>query len=149
MEKTVSVIAAEIEAEQPCRLKVAAYCRVSTEHREQVSSPKAQATLFTNLINDNPGWEFAGIYAEQELGTKTENRDELKRMFADCESGKINLILTKFMSRDDRNTLDMLRLLDRLLKSDIEVQFKLEGIHIRDIRVMETIADAATFYQRR
>ncbi|MBA1335454.1 MAG: Site-specific recombinase [Firmicutes bacterium] len=90
-------------SEEKKRLKVAAYCRVSTEYEEQISSLKSQVAHFSKLIQDNPNWEFAGIYAEQESGTNVENRDELNRMLKDCEKGKIDLILTKSLSRFSRN----------------------------------------------
>lgn len=121
MEKKITIIPAITAQESLHRLKVAAYCRVSTDHDEQTQSLKSQAAHFTGIISENPDWDFAGIYAEQESGTGTENRDELNRMLADCEAGKINLILTKSMSRFSRNTLDTLKILAQLLKLDVEV----------------------------
>jgi len=103
MEKKITVIPAMLNQQQSQHLKVAAYCRVSTEYDEQTLSLKSQVTHFTCIINENPDWDFAGIYAEQESGTGIENRDELNRMLADCEARKINLILTKSMSRFGRN----------------------------------------------
>jgi len=147
MGKSVTVIPSIAEQEMAQYLKVAAYCRVSTDYEEQTSSLKAQVAHFTGIINGNPNWQFAGVYAERESGTQVENRNELNRMLADCEAGSIDLILTKSMSRFGRNTLDTFLLLDRLLKLDVEVRFELEGICTKDKRVLEAIAGAAAFAQ--
>ena len=62
------------------KLKVAAYCRVSTEHEEQRQSLKSQVVYYMQKICDNPDWDFAGIYAEKESGTRVDNRDEIQRL---------------------------------------------------------------------
>ncbi|MEG1145784.1 MAG: recombinase family protein, partial [Clostridium sp.] len=66
------------------RLKVAAYCRVSTEHEEQRENLKSQVAYYTQKICDNLDWDFAGIYAEQESGTRVDNREEIQRLMNNC-----------------------------------------------------------------
>ena len=89
------------------KLRVAAYCRVSTDSDEQATSYEAQVEHYTEFIQKNPGWEFAGIYADDGIsGTNTKNRDEFNRMIEDCEAGTIDMIITKSISRFARNTLD-------------------------------------------
>ena len=129
------------------RLKVAAYCRVSTEYEEQRQSLKSQVAYYTQKICDNPDWNFAGIYAEQESGTRVDTRDEVQRLMNDCRDGKINLILMKSLSRFGRNTLDVLLMLDELLKLNIIVYFETEDIWSNDPRVKKYITMAAAAYQ--
>lgn len=88
------------------RLKVAAYCRVSTEHEEQRQSLKAQVAYYEQKICDNPAWDFPGICAKQESGTIVDNGDEVQRLMNDCRNGKVDLILMKSLCRFGRNILD-------------------------------------------
>ena len=139
MEKKITVIPPTAEHDKTKRLKVAAYCRVSTGHEDQALSLKLQVAHFTKLICDNPDWDFAGIYADTESGVSVDNRDEFGRMLKDCDVGKIDLILTKSMSRFARNTLDALVTLQRLKEKDIEVRFETENISTADKKVHEAI----------
>ena len=86
--------------------RVAAYARVSTEQDEQQSSYETQVNFYTNYIQSNPDWEFAGIYSDEGIsGTNIKHRDGFNRMIKDALSGKIDLILTKSISRFARETL--------------------------------------------
>lgn len=86
------------------KLRVAAYCRVSTDSDEQATSYEAQVEHYTEFIQKNPEWEFAGIYADDGIsGTNTKNRDEFNRMIEDCEAGTIDMIITKSISRCNYN----------------------------------------------
>ena len=99
------------------KLRVAAYCRVSTDSDEQATSYEAQVELYTEYIKKNPEWEFAGIYADDGIsGTNTKNREEFNRMIEDCEAGTIDMIITKSISRFARNTLDCLKYIRQLKK---------------------------------
>ena len=98
MSKQITTIPAT-ENQSNKRLMVAAYCRVSTEYEEQRQSLKSQVAYYTQKICDNPAWDFAGIYAEQESGTRIDNRDEIQRLINDCINGKVDLILMKSLSR--------------------------------------------------
>ena len=112
------------------RLKVCAYCRVSTDTKDQINSYNSQVTYYKNLIKDNPKWIFAGIYADPGItGTKTEKREEFNKMINDAKEGKIDMILTKSISRFARNTLDTLKYV-RLLKGlNVSVKFEEENIN--------------------
>ena len=93
----------------PSKLKVAAYCRVSTASDAQHDSLEAQKTHYESFIRKNPEWEFAGIYCDSGItGTKADCRDGLQAMLNDCKKGKISHILTKSISRFSRNTSDCL-----------------------------------------
>ena len=109
---------------------VAAYCRVSTEEEEQQSSYENQCKYYTDLIMQNPKWSMAGIFADEGIsGTSAKKRDEFMRMIKACKKGKINLILTKSISRFARNTVDCLHYI-RLLKSwGVTVIFEKENIN--------------------
>ena len=91
------------------RKRVAAYARVSTEKDEQTNSYEAQVNYYTNYIQANPEWVFVGIYSDAGItGTSTKKREGFKRMIDDAMNGKIDLILTKSVSRFARNTVDSL-----------------------------------------
>ena len=91
------------------KLRMAAYCRVSTDQEEQLLSYENQVNYYTNYISENPLYEYAGTYADEGIsGTNTKKRDEFNRMIADCRAGKIDMIITKSISRFARNTLDCL-----------------------------------------
>ena len=93
----------------PTRKKVAAYARVSMETERLNHSLSAQVSYYSNLIQSNPEWEYAGVYADNAVtGTKSSSRGEFQRMLEDCEAGKIDIILTKSISRFARNTVDLL-----------------------------------------
>ena len=100
----------KIEAAVPAireKKKVAAYARVSMQSERMLHSLSAQVSYYSGLIQKNPDWEYAGVYADDFIsGTNTVKRDEFKRMLADCEAGKIDIILTKSISRFARNTVD-------------------------------------------
>ncbi len=110
-------------------LKVAAYCRVSTESAEQDISFKAQIEYYTNLIQSNPNWEFAGIFADKKSGMNIKDRAEFRKMMRKCYFGQINLIFTKSVSRFGRNVLDTLSCLQKLADKNITVYFEEQGIH--------------------
>ncbi|NMB01427.1 MAG: recombinase family protein [Firmicutes bacterium] len=113
----------------PTRKKVAAYARVSMESKRLQHSLSAQVSYYSELIQSNPEWEYAGVYADDGItGTKT-NREEFQRLLADCEAGKIDIILTKSISRFARNTVDLLETVRHLKELGIEVRFEKERIN--------------------
>ena len=116
------------------RLRVAAYCRVSTEQEEQESSFEGQVTYYTNLIENNPEWEMAGIFADHGIsGIRDTTRPGFMQMIEVCKKHKIDMILTKSLSRFSRNTLDSIRYI-RLLKSlGVVIEFEKEGLSTGDL----------------
>ena len=114
----------------PTRKKVAAYARVSMESDRMMHSLSTQVSYYNELIQSNPEWEFAGVYADNFIsGTSTEKRTEFQRMLADCEAGKIDIVLTKSISRFARNTVDLLETVRHLKELGIEIQFEKEHIN--------------------
>ena len=112
------------------RKKVAAYARVSRDTERLMHSVSAQVSYYSTLIQKNPEWEYAGVYADMGIsGTDTARRSEFLRLLADCEEGKIDIILTKSISRFARNTVDLLETVRHLKNLGIEVQFEKENIH--------------------
>ncbi len=113
--------------------KVAGYARVSTDKDEQQNSYEAQVGYYTDYIKRNPEWEFVEVYTDSGItGTSTKNREGFKRMIADALDGKIDLILTKSVSRFARNTVDSLTTIRQLKGKGIEVYFEKENIWTLD-----------------
>ncbi len=111
------------------RLRVAAYCRVSTDEEEQLNSYEAQIAYYTEAIAKNPRWSFAGVYADEGItGTATDKRKDFLRLMSDCEKGKIDMILTKSISRFARNTVDSLSWVRKLRAMNIGVYFEEQAI---------------------
>ncbi len=136
--KNVSIIPSqkeyskEVHPEQKI-LRVAAYCRVSTLLEQQESSFEAQKSYYTEMISANPNWKMAGIYADDGIsGTDMRKRDEFNRLLQDCENGKIDLVLTKSISRFARNTADLLNAVRLLRTKKIAVYFEKEHINTLD-----------------
>ena len=114
----------------PAKLRVAAYCRVSTDLEEQESSYEAQVSHYNEMIRKNPDWELADIYADEGLsGTTTEKRENFNRMIQDCEAHKIDMVITKSISRFARNTLDCLQYIRKLKALNIPILFEKENIN--------------------
>lgn len=111
-------------------LRAAAYCRVSTNTEEQLNSYEAQKAYYTQKIAENPNWELAGIFADEGIsGTSLKKRKEFNRMIAACKRGRIDLILTKSLSRFARNTVDCLETVRMLKANGIGVIFEKENIN--------------------
>ena len=122
------------KAEKP-KLRVAAYCRVSTDSDEQATSYEAQIEHYTEYISKNPEWVLAGIFADDGItGTNTKKRDEFNRMIEECHAGNIDMIITKSISRFARNTLDCLKYIRELKDLNIPVFFEKESINTMDAK---------------
>lgn len=134
--------------ESNSRLKrVAAYARVSTENEEQLSSYEAQVDHYTRYIKANAEWEFVEVYADEGISaTSTKKRDGFNRMITDALEGKIDLIITKSVSRFARNTVDTLTTVRKLKDKGVEVYFEKENIYTLDskgellITIMSSLA---------
>ena len=114
---------------QTALLRVAAYCRVSSDSADQLHSYATQVKSYTRLIENHPGWELVDIYAdERRTGTKLEKRDEFQRMMHDCRKGKIDKVLVKSVSRFARNTRDCLVSLRELMQLGVAVEFEEDHI---------------------
>ena len=114
-------------------LRVAAYCRVSTTLEEQEGSYEAQVSYYTEKIKNNPNWKNAGIYADDgKSATNTKKRDDFNAMIEDCMAGKIDMVLTKSVSRFARNTVDSLQTIRKLKEKNIAVYFEKENINTLD-----------------
>ena len=105
-------------------LRVAAYCRVSTEHEEQDGSIELQEDYFRAVNDGNRNWTNAGIFSERTTGLKLKNRKQFNAMIRKCKSGKIDLILTKSISRFGRNTLDELKASGREFQDEFDLRLR-------------------------
>ncbi|ACV62388.1 Resolvase domain protein [Desulfofarcimen acetoxidans DSM 771] len=110
--------------------RVCAYCRVSTDSREQHNSFSVQLEYYKSFIENHEDWQFAGIYADEaRSGTKLQKRDDFLRMMKDCEDGKVDMIITKSVTRFARNTVDSIQAIRRLKELGVAVFFEKENIN--------------------
>ena len=110
--------------------RVAAYCRVSTDREEQEHSFETQKAMYTEMIMMKPTWQMAGIYADEGItGTVAKKRPGFMKMIEDCRKGKIDMIVTKSVSRFSRNNLDCLMYVRELKQLGIPIIFEKEGIN--------------------
>ena len=118
------------------RLRVAAYCRVSTDQYEQLESLETQRSHYDEYIRAHKDWELVNVYYDECIsGTRADTRPGLQRLMADCRLRRINMVLTKSISRFARNTADCLALVRELISLNIPIHFEKEGI---DTSAMES-----------
>lgn len=129
MTKTITKIDTGEQQLRASKLKVAAYCRVSTSTADQLISLDTQKAHYERYIRSNPEWDFAGIYYDEGIsGTKKKERYGLQSLIQDCELGKIDLVLTKSISRFSRNTTDCLELVRKMIDLGVRIIFEKENI---------------------
>ena len=117
------------KAAKPETLRVAAYCRVSSDSSDQLHSYAAQIHYYTDMIQNHDGWELVDVYADEGItGTRMDKREDLNRLLTDCRKGKIDKVLVKSISRFARNTRDCLASLRELSRLGVSVQFEKENI---------------------
>lgn len=151
--RTVTVIPPTVDphshlpAMAPRRRRVAGYARVSTDSDEQFTSYEAQIDYYTRLIQSNPEWEFVKVYTDEGIsGTNIKRREGFNTMIADALAGKLDLIVTKSISRFARNTVDTLVTVRNLKEKGVEVFFEKENIYTLDskgellITIMSSLA---------
>ena len=130
------------------KLRVAAYCRVSTDSEEQINSYKNQLAYYTEKINSKTEWKFAGVYADEGItGTSMKRREDFKRMLRACREGRIDLILCKSVSRFGRNSVDVLRTIRALRERGIGVLFEKEAVDTRTMNSELILAFHSAFSQ--
>lgn len=153
MAKNITVIPATLDIHtgistaRPRKRRVAGYARVSTDSEEQLTSYEAQVDYYTQYIKGNPDWRFVAVYTDEGISaTNTKHRDGFNRMVQDALNGKIDLIVTKSVSRFARNTVDSLTTVRKLKEKGVEVYFQKENIYTLDskgellITIMSSLA---------
>ena len=131
--KTVTLIQPKksfiVDKEKHRQKRVAAYCRVSTGSDEQITSYNNQMKVYTEMIAANKEWEFAGLYADEGIsGTRADKRPQFQKMIDDCLKGKIDMIITKSVSRFARNTVECLDYVRMLKEKGIGIYFEEQNI---------------------
>lgn len=142
MEKQVTRVPAKPTLE---RLKnVAAYARVSSDKDAMLHSLAAQVNYCSQMIRERPGWRFAGVYADEAITGTKDTREEFQRLLADCRAGRIDMVITKSVSRFARNTVTSLETVRELKLLGIDVYFEEQRIHSMsgDGELMLTILSA-------
>ena len=152
MAKNITVIPATLDRHTGIpsvhyKRRVAGYARVSTDSEEQLTSYEAQVDYYTQYIKANPEWQFVAVYTDEGISaTNTKHRDGFNRMVQDALDGKIDLIVTKSVSRFARNTVDSLTTVRKLKEKGVEVYFQKEHIYTLDskgellITIMSSLA---------
>lgn len=153
MARSVTVIPATINpithlpAMASIKRRVAAYARVSTDSEEQLTSYEAQVDYYTRYIQSKPEWEFAGIYTDEGISaTNTKRRDGFNQMVEDALAGKIDLIVTKSVSRFARNTVDSLVTVRQLKEKGVEVYFEKDYIKKRPYTIYGSFSCSIILY---
>lgn len=145
--KSVKRIDAPVGRTEPSK-RVAAYCRVSKDSERLKNSLANQVSYFSALIQKNPDWEYAGVYADEGIsGMRTSGRDGFNRLLGDCERGLIDIVLAKSISRFARNTVDLLKSVRRLKELGIDVWFEKEGVRTLSAEGEVLLTLLATFAQ--
>ncbi len=130
MKKVTKIDKVQNVTTQKQKVRVAAYCRVSTNNDAQLESLETQKAHYESFITSRDDWQFAGLYFDEGItGTKKDKRPELMRLMQDCASKKIDFIITKSISRFSRNTTDCLELVRKLQELDIPIYFEKENIN--------------------
>lgn len=152
LERIVTILPPKPEAVERTtrrkKLRVAAYCRVSTEQEEQQSSYEAQINYYTEKINGNAEWTLVDIFADEGItGTSDKKRTDFMRLMKLCEQGKVDLVLTKSISRFARNTLDCLKYIRMLKERGIPIIFEKENINTMEMASEMIISLLSSFAQ--
>lgn len=138
-----------VASQETRRIRVAAYCRVSTDTEEQATSYQAQIAHYEEVIHRNPEWVFAGIYADDGISaTSTKHREQFHQMIQDCMDGKIDMLITKSISRFARNTVDCLNYIRQLKAQNIPIYFEKESINTMDAKGEVLITIMASLAQQ-
>lgn len=122
------------------RMRVAAYCRVSTDDEDQIKSYNSMVRYYTDMIKNNKDWIYAGVYADKAMTGTKDNREQFQKLIQDCKDGKIDMVLAKSLPRFARNTLDTLKYVRMLKERNIAVYFEVEKINtLKDGEFLMTI----------
>lgn len=113
----------------PTLKNVAAYARVSTAKDAMLHSLSAQVSYYSELIQQEPGWRFCGVYADEALTGTRDNREEFQRLLEACRAGQVDMIITKSISRFSRNTITLLETVRELKQLGVDVYFEEQNIH--------------------
>lgn len=128
MKKTIRKIMPSVP-QMPVQKRVGAYARVSDGKDTMLHSLSAQVSYYSELIQRNPAWAYAGVYADEALTGTKDNRKDFQRMLADCRAGKLDMVITKSISRFARNTVTLLETVRELKKLGVDVYFEEQNIH--------------------
>lgn len=127
--------------QQPKAVRVAAYARVSSGKDAMLHSLSAQVSRYSSMIQNHPGWLYCGVYADEALTGTKDTRAEFVRLMNDCRAGKIDMVITKSISRFARNTVTLLQNVRELKRLGVDVYFEEQNIHTQssDGELMMTI----------
>ena len=137
------------KAAKPEALRVAAYCRVSSDSSDQLHSYATQIKAYTEQIGAHADWELVDVYADEGLtGTRMDKREDFQRLLADCRKGKVDRVLCKSISRFARNTKECLENIRELKELGVNVRFERESINTANVSSELITAIYAAFAQK-
>lgn len=128
------------------KLKVSAYCRVSSNSDEQYGSLRSQVRHYENYIDSNPNWINAGVFYERCSGKNIEKREEFKKLIKKCKAGRVDVIIVKSVSRFSRNAMDLIKICRDFKEKEIDIWFESENIKLlgeKSMYVLEILAGIA------
>ena len=128
MERTIKVIQKGI-SKIPSKKRVVAYARVSNGKDAMLHSLSAQVSYYSNLIQNHNEWSYVGVYADEAVTGTKDNREEFNKLLDECRNRKVDMIITKSISRFARNTVKMLETVRELKELNVDVFFEKENIH--------------------
>ncbi|MEG0168109.1 MAG: recombinase family protein, partial [Ruthenibacterium sp.] len=128
MERTIHTVTSPIPS-IPKKIRVAAYTRVSSGKDTMLHSLSAQISYYSDAIQQHNDWTYAGVFSDEAMTGTNDSRDAFQRLLADCRAGKIDMILTKSISRFARNTITLLETVRELKEYHVDVYFERENIH--------------------
>lgn len=129
MERMIQKVNFAVIQQAPKKKRVAAYARVSNGKEAMLHSLSAQVSYYSNLIQKTSGWDYIGVYADEAISGTKNTREEFQRILADCRAGKIDMIITKSISRFARNTVTTLNTIRELRLIGVDVYFEEQNIH--------------------
>ncbi len=135
------------KADKSEKIRVAAYCRVSTLQEEQTGSIVLQEISFKNMIAERPDWDNAGVYSDRASGLNLNDRPAFDELMRSCRQNQVDLIITKSISRFGRNTLDMLRALQELQRLNVDVFFEEQNMWLHEHHLQYLLTIYCAFAQ--
>ena len=145
MQRIIKKVAPATLQQAPKEKRVAAYARVSSGREGPLHSLSAQISYYNSSIQKTPGWQYAGVYADEALTGTKENRVEFQKLLKACHAGEIDMVITKSVSRFARNTVTTLKTIRELRLIGVDVYFEEQNIHTLTLQHIQLLQSKKSF----